>query len=249
MSNKLGLVSVSFRQHSPAEILTAMKSAELTVIEWGSDVHAPKEDLDTLHELVKLQTVYGIECCSYGTYFKLGVTPMEELQDYINAAKILGTNILRLWCGNKNSEDYTDKERDSLFAECKVAADIAEKNGVILCMECHNKTYTNTKQSAYELMQTVNSNNFRMYWQPNQYKSDIENFEYAQLISSYTVHLHVFNWKGKKKYTLCEAKEIWKEYLACFENEKTLLLEFMPDDKIETLENEATALREIVKWK
>ncbi len=124
---------------------------------------------------------------------------------------------------------------------------MAKKEGVTLCMECHNHTYTNTKEAAYELMQSVHSENFRMYWQPNQYKTDDENKAYAKLLAPYTVNLHVFNWKGKEKYPLADAKDIWKEYLSCFESNKTLLLEFMPDGKLETLAREAESLKEIVK--
>lgn len=40
----LGLVSVSFRNHSAKEIIQAAKDAGLTCIEWGSDVHAPYDD-------------------------------------------------------------------------------------------------------------------------------------------------------------------------------------------------------------
>lgn len=244
MVYKLGLVSVSFRTHSPREILEAMKEAELMYIEWGSDVHVPPEKAN---EIAALQSAYGIRCCSYGTYFRLGVTPMDELGSYIDAAKRLGTHILRLWCGNKNSGDYTETEKAALFATCKAAAEIAEKSGVILCMECHNNSYTNTKESAYELMQAVHSENFRMYWQPNQFKMPAENIEYAKLLSPYTVHLHVFNWEGENKYPLQEAEEIWKEYLACFDDNKTLLLEFMPDGKLESLGSEAVALKRIAE--
>ena len=74
----LGLVSISFRQHSPEELLKEVKRIGLTCIEWGSDVHAPKDDRARLLEIQRLQESYGITCCSYGTYFKLGVHPMEE---------------------------------------------------------------------------------------------------------------------------------------------------------------------------
>lgn len=241
--HKLGLVSVSFRQHTPEEILQAMKKCGLSVIEWGSDVHCPTE---RAAEIAALQEKYGIACCSYGTYFKLDTTPLEELQPHIDAAKTLGTDILRLWCGNKNSEDYTEEEKVQLFSHCRAAAAIAEQNGVTLCMECHNNTYTNRKEAALELMQEVNSESFRMYWQPNQYRTEEENIAYATLLAPYTVNIHVFNWKGKEKYPLRQAKNIWHRYLSCFEGEKTLLLEFMPDGKLETLETEAVALREIV---
>ena len=244
MKYTLGLVSVSFRNSAPEEILKAMKSSQLSVIEWGSDVHVP---IDKADEITQLQKQYGIKCSSYGTYFRLGITPISELENYINAAKILGTDILRLWCGNKNSEDFSEEEKVMLFEVCKKAETIAKKRGVVLCMECHNNTYTNTKESAYELMKTVNSDYFRMYWQPNQYRTEQENIEYAKLLSPYITHIHVFNWNKDKKYPLNDAKTVWKKYLACFNMNKTLLLEFMPDDKIETLEREAQALRNIAE--
>jgi len=240
----LGLCSISFRKNSPEEILSAMKEAGLSVIEWGSDVHCPPERAG---EISILQNQYGIKCCSYGTYFRIGVTPIEELNKYIVAAKTLGTDVLRLWCGDKNSEDHTESEKRELFTVCKTAMEIAEAKGVTLCMECHNNTYTNSKESALELMQAVNSPHFRMYWQPNQLRSEEENILYAKLLSQYTVNIHVFNWNKKEKYPLRSAKDIWKNYLSCFDKGENLLLEFMPDNRIESLKTEAEALKEIVK--
>ena len=242
MSFKLGLCSISFRKNTPEEILAAMKTAGLEVIEWGSDVHCPPEKAK---EIFELQKQYGIVCCSYGTYFRIGVTPIEELNKYIVAAKALGTDVLRLWCGDKNSEDYTENEKRELFTVCKEAAKIAEAEGVTLCMECHNQTYTNAKESALELMHAVDSSHFRMYWQPNQFKSEEENIEYAKLISENAINIHVFNWRGYEKYPLIDAKDIWKTYLSCFSDNKNLLLEFMPDGKIKALKTEAIALKEI----
>lgn len=244
MNYNLGLCSISFRKNTPEEILETMKAAGLSVIEWGSDVHCPPEKAA---ELAALQARYGIACSSYGTYFCLGTTPVRDLSGYIAAAKTLGTDILRLWCGDKNSGEYTETEKAALFADCKAAAEMAEQNGVVLCMECHNNTYTNTKESALELMQAVNSQHFQMYWQPNQYRTYEENVASATLLAPYTRHLHVFNWNGNARYPLLGAKEIWREYLACFAGPRTLLLEFMPDDKIETLKTEAEALKEIVE--
>jgi sugar phosphate isomerase/epimerase len=244
MNYKSGLCSVSFRKNTPEEILAAMKTAGLEVIEWGSDVHCPPEKAK---EIVLLQNQYGIKCCSYGTYFKIGVTPIEELNKYLVAAKTLGTNVLRLWCGDKNSEDYAESEKAELFGACKAAAEIAKAEDITLCMECHNNTYTNRKESALELMETVSSQNFRMYWQPNQLRSTEENLEYAKLLAPHTHNIHVFNWKASEKYPLSEAQGVWRQYLANFKGNHALLLEFMPDDRIESLKTEAEALKEIVK--
>lgn len=242
---KLGLVSISFRNCGVETVIKRTKEAGLSCIEWGSDVHAPKDAFEKLNEISRLQNKYGIICSSYGTYFRLGKTSIEELKGYIKAAGILGTDILRLWCGNKNSQDYSSAERDYLFGECVKAAEIAKNNGVKLCIECHNNTYTNTKDSALELMRSVNSNSFRMYWQPNQFRTEDENLEFAAALSDYTEHIHIFNWDGDKRFPLKDGIDIWKKYLKKFSGERTLLLEFMPDDNIDSLATEAEALRRI----
>ena len=242
----LGLVSISFRGLSPEVIIEEVKNAGLSCIEWGSDVHAPCDDTENLKKIAALQKKAGLFCCSYGTYFRLGATDIGDLQKYIDAAKILGTDILRLWCGTKGSSEYTQDEENALFTLCREAALIAEKNGVILCMECHNGTYTDTKEGAVKLMKAVSSPAFRMYWQPNQFTSEKENKQYARLLSSFTKHIHVFNWTEKERFPLGDAVSLWKEYLSYF-SDNTLLLEFMPDDSIASLKTEAEALRRLIK--
>ena len=243
---RLGIVSVSFRNHTPREILEASKKAGLSCIEWGSDVHAPCRDIEALREIADLQKEYGIECSSYGTYFRLGEAPIEDLKAHINAAKILGTDILRLWCGTKCGEEYSDSERQDLLRQCKQAAEIARGEGVTLCMECHKRTYTQRLDDAIELMRTVNSPNFRMYWQPFQWQTVEENLAYAEAIAPYVRHIHVFQWKDKERFSLCEGIEEWQNYLGKFSIPRTLLLEFMPDDKMTSLAAESNALKTII---
>ena len=222
-----------------------MKAAGLTCIEWGSDVHAPCEDAEKLKILAAQQAECGISCCSYGTYFRLGETPMEELPKYIAAAKILGTDILRLWCGRKRSADMTEDEREAFVALCREAASIAETHNVTLCMECHKKTFTEDPDQAAWLMDTVASPHFRMYWQPFQWQTPEQNVENAKTIAPYAEHIHVFNWVNKEKLPLADAVSHWKDYLKAFSTPRTLLLEFMPGGGIEELPAEAAALRTI----
>ncbi len=243
---RCGLVSVSFRNNTVEEIVKAIKNAGLSCVEWGSDVHAPAGDPDKLREIATLCEKEKIDICSYGTYFRLGQSPIEELPLYIRAAKLLGTDVLRLWCGVKGYDAYTDEEFSSLVAVCKTAAELAEKNGVTLCMECHNDTVTDRIDGALRLMRAVRSDHFRMYWQPNQYRTVGENILYARKIAPFTTHIHVFNWENSKKYPLRDGVGTWKKYLAEFTGTHTLLLEFMPDNNIESLTSEAKSLEEIV---
>ena len=248
--HQLGLVSISFRRLSPERIIALTRDAGLQCIEWGSDVHAPKDDPDRLLTIARMQKAAGLYCCSYGTYFRLGSDDVQELPSYIAAAAALGTNVLRLWCGSRNYEQMSPEEWTHLTAECAKAAVIAEKAGAVLCMECHNNTATNCLAGAKALMEAVDSPAFRMYWQPNQYRTREENLAYAAAMAALTEHVHVFNWdcpdgKNLKKHPLAEAVDTWKAYMTQLAGEHTMLLEFMPDDRLESLAAEAEALRRI----
>ena len=73
-----------------------------------------------------------------------------------------------------------------------------------------------------------------------------ENLTYAKAIAPYCKHLHVFQWKGSERFPLRQGLKEWQAYLRCFEGERTLLLEFMPDDLMSSLPAEASALGEII---
>ena len=241
-----GLVSVSFRSLDVREILSLCQQAGLSLVEWGSDIHAPCKDAERLEWIACLQRETGVSCSSYGTYFRLGIHPVEELKDYIRAAKMLGTRVLRIWCGDRDYGDMSVEERQIIIEQGKRAADMAEREGVVLCAECHPKTFTVCLEGALALMHGVNSPAMRMYWQPNQYVSFEENCAYAKAIAPYVYNLHVFHWEGKNKYPLADGASRWTTYLSCFQPDCTLLLEFMPDDLPQTLPREADTLRRLI---
>ena len=116
---------------------------------------------------------------------------LEELPQYIHAAKILGTSILRIWAGRKKASDCTAEERVFFLDQCKKAAAIAQAHDVILCLECHRRSYTETKEGALELMEHVNSPYFRIYWQPNPDISEEENLSYIRTLRKHITHLVV----------------------------------------------------------
>lgn len=242
-----GVVSVSFRPLSPEEILQGMVKAGLKNIEWGSDVHAICTDDARLDELVELMKKYDITCSSYGAYYRLGVNSIEEFPDYLKATKKLGTNIIRIWAGKARREEMTPEWRQMIIEEAKKVAKLAEEAGVIVCTECHRGTMTETKEYCLELMEGVNSPNFRTYWQPNPDISDEENVEYIRMVKPYITHIHVFYWPNNQRISLHNGIENWKFYMKEFAGEeKTLLLEFMYDGQITTMPAEADALRQIV---
>lgn len=242
---KAGLVSVSFRSLSAEEIVAAAKSNSLTHIEWGSDIHAPVSDLKGIEQIAELCGKNNISC-SYGSYFRLGQTPLKELPAYLKAASVLGADVMRVWCGTKSSKEYTEGERSALCDECRRAGDLAQKAGVTLCTECHSGTLTDEKESALALFHEVNSPAFQTFWQPNQFGTAEENLAYARAIAPMTRTVHVFAWEGEKHFPLSRQTSLWKKYLSCFQQNIPCLLEFMPDGKLSSLKTEARSLFEIL---
>ena len=55
-----GVASVSFRDNSVEEIVEQVKKSGLKYIEWGSDIHAPKDDIEKLYAIKSLCAVHGI---------------------------------------------------------------------------------------------------------------------------------------------------------------------------------------------
>ncbi len=244
---KPGLVSVSFREHSPAEIMAACCENKISFVEWGSDIHAPVGDLTRLNEIAAMQRDMDITCCSYGTYFRVGKDNTEEIHKYIKAARILGTERLRIWCGTKGSSEYDESERKHCAAECTELARIAETESVTLCTEFHGGTLTDCAKSVMALSETVASENFKTYWQPNQFTDFQWNIDAAKRVAAITENIHVFNWRGNDRFPLDEAIDEWKAYLEIFKGEHYALLEFMPDGKLASLPNEWRALNKILE--
>ena len=176
----------------------------------------------------------------------MGQTPIAELEPYLLAARRLGTDILRVWCGTKSGADMTEGEITSLLSDCRAAARLAEAHGVTLCTECHLRTFTERPEDALALMQAVNSPHFRTYWQPFQTRTIAQNLAYLRMLAPYVTHVHVFQWKGADRFPLADGIAEWQAYLSLLGFPHTLLLEFMPDDCLDTLTREANALRHII---
>lgn len=240
-----GLVSISFRNKSPEEIVTAMKNAGLTHIEWGSDVHVPEGNLEKAEAIRKLCKENGIKISSYGTYYKLGQN--QDITPYLLSAKVLGTPILRIWAGTTGSCDVDRKLREELVLEAKSVCKKAAEYGLKIDFEYHPGTLTDDAQSAYSLIQEINEPNCGIYWQPNYAKSFGENIDALKKVLPYVDIIHIFYWdKDGKRLFLKDGQEQVAEYLK-IAKDKFFLLEFVPEDKIEHLKGEANTLFEIIE--
>ncbi len=236
-----GLVSVSFRNHTIEEIVTATKNANLSCIEWGGDIHVPHGDVKKAKVAFKASRDANIFCSSYGSYFRLGIST--DLNDVLKSSDALETNVIRVWAFNKNRQKTTDEEYKNLVKKTREVCQIARDK--TLCLECHSDTITEDYLSSLAFLNDVSCENLKMFWQPNQHKSYEYNLSSAKALAPYVKNVHVFAWEGEKKFPLNYHENRWREYIKALnstQNEKNFLLEFMHDDKIETLNQTAKEL-------
>lgn len=246
-----GLVSISFRKYTAEEIVAAMRRCGLTEVEWGSDVHVPVGDTERARQVRLLTEENGLHVAAYGSYYYL--CSGEDFHPYLENARILNTNVIRVWGGKKGSAELTGEDWYALVADARRIAKMAAPYGITITLECHNNSVTDTADSAKRFLDAVQEPNLKMYWQPNQKYSHEVNVEAAKLLSSDTVNIHVFAWElcGDEllRYPLTAHADRWQEYFRIFREDgtdHTAMLEFMPDDRIESLAEEAAALDHLI---
>ena len=242
-----GLVSISFRQHSVEEIIKAAKNAGLSYIEWGSDVHVPQGDAEKAIAVKEMMEQAGLKTSSYGSYYKLGQN--QDILPFLETAKLLGTDIIRVWAGTKGSALTSEEERKVLTAEAKEISKKASKFGIKIDFEYHPNTLTDDADSAVRLIKEVDEPNCGIYWQPNYQLTEEANLAAAQKVLPYVDVLHVFYWSSDYKRLFMEqGKDEVLKFLKLFKDKDVYkLLEFVPEDKIEYLPKEAEVLFELVR--
>ena len=243
----LGLVSITYRKLTPAEIIPLVRDAGLSCIEWGSDIHVPQTDLANARRVGEMTREAGLTVSSYGSYYRLGAG--QDFAPYLAAACALGAPVIRIWAGTKESAAVDGDTFAAWAAEAKAISRMAAEKGVTVAFEYHHGTLTDTAASALALVRGVDEPNCRLYWQPEFAKPQELILSDLELVAPYVDLCHVFTWNpDHSRRPLLDGEAVWREYLSRvpeWEN-KPLLLEFVQNDDPALLAREAASLRRIV---
>jgi 3-dehydroshikimate dehydratase len=247
-----GLVSVTFRSLSPAEIVRIVRESGLRGIEWGGDVHVPHGDLARAGEVARMTRDAGLGAAAYGSYFRLGKSEAEGLSfpRVLETAVALGAPSIRVWAGTKGSADADDAYRRAITEESHRIAAMAAAAGVVVAYEYHGGTLTDTKASTAALLSAVPHPNLMTLWQPA-VGIDVDEREAALVdVLPRLLNVHVFQWRDRLRLPLREGASEWARYLAKVRStgrDHYALLEFVRNESVEQLREDAVVLREWVE--
>jgi 3-dehydroshikimate dehydratase len=246
-----GLVTVTFRQLPPREVVELARRAGLTTLEWGGDVHVPPGYLENAKTVQKLTNEAGLSMTAYGSYFRVGDDDRDVFQTVLETAMELGAPAIRIWAGRRGSATSDGEYQRRVIQDSLAVADMAKNAGVSVCYEFHEGTLTDTDESAMELLKASEDLAVRTLWQPPHEVSVERGRESLRAMLPWLNHVHVFHWPRRgERAALADGAERWKAYIDVLKRngkQCPLLLEFVRDDDPEQLIRDAATLREWIE--
>jgi len=244
-----GLVSISFRSHTPEEIVQALEGTGLEGVEWGGNVHVPHGDEKTARRVSAQCRESGIAIAAYGSYLRFA-NGDPDWEAVLDSAEALGAPLIRVWAGSGASSAFPSADRLQVVKNIAAFVGKATERKLRVAVEYHADTLTDTDDSAISLLHAVPG--LQSLWQPPHKMSFQARVKSLRRIQPFLANLHVFNWgyDGKERCSLSEAADSWTEYLRIAQEgagERWALLEFMPNDDISALRREAELLRKYIQ--
>ena len=247
----IGLVSVTFRQLPPEEIVRLCRQAGLDGIEWGGDIHVPPGDLETARQVGAVTASQGLRVLAYGSYYRLGAgsDPQRDFAPVLTSARALGAPLSRVWPGDRGSAAADEAYYKAAAAETRIICGMAGEYGIRVAYEYHPGTLTDCIDSARRLLDLCGGCGIRSLWQPRVIPAE-ENLKELEQMDGRLAHIHVFHWVKREGQTLrlplAQGAADWKQYLAAaarIPGGHGLLLEFVPGDSPEQFIADARTLR------
>ncbi len=247
---KAGLVSITFRKLSPADVLDLCRESGLTEIEWGGDVHVPHGDIAAASLVGEQTRAAGISVAAYGSYYRLAASDGPDFSSVLASAVALGAPVIRVWAGTRSSADADEAHWKAVAADALRCADLAAAHGIVLAYEFHDGTLTDSTESCLRLLSATEHPFIRTLWQPPHGKTLEDCLASLRALLPRLQHVHVFHWwpTPGNRLPLSDGAERWAAYLGELRasgREFPLLLEFVPGDDSACLTREAGTLRQL----
>lgn len=171
-SFKLGLCSVTFRKKSAAKVVEIAKKAGISYIEWVGDIHVTNtEEARIVKSICDNE---DIKICSYGSYYRVGCCDNSKWEEICLIATAMGASSVRVWLGEKNSEETTQTEYNRILDDLKCICSVAQRYNLLVCPECHDNTYNNNTDAFLKIENELKADNFKTYFQSRYFRFDYD---------------------------------------------------------------------------
>lgn len=244
-----GLCSVTHRDLTCSEVVTAAVESGLECIEWGADVHVPVGDERNAAAVRALTLDAGLTVASYGSYLRFA-DDAEPFEAALATATALGAPRIRVWAGDSASSQTSGRQRAELVDRLRRGAERAGDAGIELGLEFHGGTLTDDVDSTLDLLDEVGHDNLLTYWQPHQGMPADEAVRTLERVIDRVSTVHVFSWwPTHERLPLSARGDLWSrviDLLTEHGGRHDLLLEFVTGDDPAALRRDAQTLRDLL---
>ena len=252
-----GLVSISFRGRTPAELIAACVRAGLQGIEWGGDIHVPHGNLDVAREVAARTREAGLQVAAYGSYYRVGRDESQQVSfaQVLDTAVALQAPLIRVWAGEQGSARTTPAARGRIIAESRRIGEMARAAGLCVAFEFHRDTLTDATESALDLMQATADAGLCCHWQPSVGWTHAAQLDALRRLRSSLAYLHVYQWESDgRREPLAAGTGVWSGFLAEAAAaplpgdlpQRWALLEFVKADSLEQFRQDAETLLQLL---
>lgn len=249
-----GLLSVTFRQLEPPDIIRLAAQAGLQAIEWGGDIHAPHGDVQAARAVSRLTREAGLAVASYGSYYRVGAADEDpkrvSFEAALASAEALEAPSIRVWAGQRGSAETDEDGWARTIQDAVRIAELAQRAGVAVDFEFHRNTLTDTRDSAVRLLTSCGHPNLRCHWQPATELAPAERRLDLEAVLPWLANVHVFQWQPGIRLPLAEGADEWRDYIAAVRADGRphyVMLEFVKDDDPQQFLEDARTLRRLVE--
>ncbi len=244
-----GLVSITFRQLNPREIVDLVVEGGLRSIEWGGDVHVPPGDVPAAREVGAITRDAGLEVAAYGSYFRViernGEVP--DFEPVLAAAVTLGAPTIRVWAGQLGSGEVDEKGLHALAERLRAICRQADAEGIRIALEYHGGTYTDSASSTLRLLAAADHANLDTLWQPANGLPPEACAADLQVCLPQVSNVHAFHWISfAERFALADGASHWSRYLQLLgtsPRQRHILIEFVKSDTPAQFLADASTLR------
>ena len=237
-----GMLSITFRDRTPEQVIELTKKTGLTAIEWGGDIHVPHGDVETAKRVGEMTREAGLTVAAYGSYYNC--MPDESFDDVLNSAVALGAKVIRVWAGKQNFADCTQEERARLYAVLSEAVEKSAKHGITVATELHIHTLTDTTNGLVEMLKNVPG--LKTYWQQSSYDLTVDDeCAVMEKLGENIVNAHINYWVDGVQYPLSDIADRLEKYVPALEKytaASAFMIEFVKDGKPEQFFADAETL-------
>lgn len=246
-----GLVSITFRKLTVPEVIHVARKGSLRSIEWGGDVHVPPGKEQAAEDCRKRTEDAGLSVAAYGSYYRAGKSEKTQapFEEVLQTAIELKAPTIRVWAGSAGSAETSTAARRDIVRQTQRIASLAEEAKISISFEFHRNTFTDTTDSALQLLGEVDHPNVFSLWQPAVGVSPEEAGAGLRALLPRLSNVHAFSWadKGTDRLPLAAKEKQWRSYLDIVRasgRDHHILLEFVRDDSPEYFLEDAATLRE-----